>query len=280
MTPRTSILALALVGLAAIYLFVSAPEKLPETAGGGSAAVPVEKLFKVLAQQNDAARSLYTTEIVAAGQRAGLRFGEVWKRDGEDEGPLPALFLREAATSVQKTDVPLGLFLGSDFPISPSNKFNGRQGVAFEEVKKTRQAVFFRSEDTGAHTAMFPDFSSAPGCVSCHNEHLDSPKTDWKLNDVMGATTWTYPRSQVSSAEFAAAVLALRAGVKEAYEAYLRKAATMKRPPEVGTKWPREGYFLPSVEVFLAEFDRRGGGGALTGVLDALQGAGAKVKSP
>ena len=272
MNSRTYTLVLAALGVLGIYLFVTAPAKLPEQGGAqGGSAVPIETAFKIIAHQQATARAIYTAEIVGPGQKVGLKFGERWKREEVKEGPLPALLLREAAGNIKKTSVPIGLFLGSDFPISPSNKFVGVQATQFEQVKQTRKPVFFRSADTGAYTAMFPDFSRPQPCVTCHNNHPDSPKTDWTNEDVMGATTWTYPKGSVSPAELAKMVTAVRAAVKDAYSAYLKKAASLKNPPQIGTDWPRDGFFLPNADTFMAEVDRRGGGEALSAVLGALQ---------
>ena len=38
-----------------------------------------------------------------------------------------------------------------------------------------------------------PDVAVAPVCVSCHNEHPDSPKTDFELGDVMGGVVIRIP---------------------------------------------------------------------------------------
>jgi adenylate cyclase len=174
-----------------------------------------------------------------------------------EAGPLPALFLREASMALQKTRVPLGLFLGSDFPIAQSNKFSGIQADHFAKLRKTGEPEFFNAVDIGRFTAIFPDLAVAPGCVTCHNEHPNSPKTDWKLNDIMGATTWSYPKERVSLEELVQIVGALRASFGAAYDAFLTKVATFAKPPEIGDRWPAEGYFIPSKRAFLAEFERR-----------------------
>jgi len=75
-----------------------------------------------------------------------------------DQGPLPALFLREVATHLEKSSVPLSLFLGSDFPISSSNKFKGKQAEAFQTMRDTKgEAQFFYADDVKRYTAMFAD---------------------------------------------------------------------------------------------------------------------------
>src|SRR5262249_3886630 len=183
--PTSVIVALALAALA-VYLFVQAPAPLPEPTTAKGRTIPIETALAIVAAENDVARALYTSEIVGAGKAAGFAFDERWRDPAVQAGPLPALFLREAAKSLLKSPVRLGLFLGSDFPISPANRFTGRQQDASQKIGKTQKAEFFYAEDTQLYTAMFPDYASAPECVDCHNRHAQSPKKDWKLNDMMG----------------------------------------------------------------------------------------------
>ncbi len=42
-------------------------------------------------------------------------------------------------------------------------------------------------------TAVYADVAVAPVCTSCHNEHKDSPKRDFKLGDVMGGVVIRIP---------------------------------------------------------------------------------------
>jgi adenylate cyclase len=250
------LVALGLFVLAAIYLFATRPVPLQAEQATGR-TVSIETVFRVVAAENDVARKLWTADIVGAGGKVGLKFHEKWREPAMEAGPLPALFLREASMALQKTRIPLGLFLGSDFPIAQSNKFSGIQADHFAQLRKTGEPQFFNATDIGRFTAIFADRAVAPGCVTCHNEHPNSPKTDWKLNDIMGATTWSYPKERVSLEELVRIVGALRASFGAAYDAYLAKVATFAKPPEIGDKWPAEGYFIPSKRAFLAEFERR-----------------------
>jgi adenylate cyclase len=170
--------------------------------------------------------------------------------------------------SLQKSPVRLGLFLGSDFPISSSNLFKGKQNEMFQKIRQSKKPEFFYAEDTQLYTAMFADHASVQGCVTCHNEHPDSPKKDWVLNDMMGATTWSHPSKEVTYEEAMAIVGAVRQGFRDAYEKYLEKTKTFTKQPEIGDRWPKEGYYLPSAEVFLAEFSRRASGGTVQRLLE------------
>ena len=104
---------------------------------------------------------------------------------------------------------------------------------------------------------MFADPAVAQPCIGCHNNHEQSPKHDWQLNDVMGAATWMYPAAAVSLEDLLKAVMVLHQGIRDAYDAYLEKVKTYAHPPVIGELWPRDGYFLPSTEVFMQAFLQR-----------------------
>jgi adenylate cyclase len=236
-----------------IYLFASAPAPLPERKNKIPRLISVNQAFAILARENDAARSLYTDKIVGAGQRAGMEFREDWKERSVEAGPLPALFLRGTARFLEKHPLPLSLFLGSDFPISTANKFKGVQEKYFEQMKKDKQPKFFFDDKTGMYTAMFPDMASVQTCVSCHNKHPASPKKDWQIGDMMGATTWTFPEDSVTVEEIMDMVTAYRSGAKSTYNDLLKEVNDfkVKQKPLIGTYWPERGYYLPTADVFM-----------------------------
>lgn len=268
---RFTITVLSLLTLS-IYFFVSAPAPLPDESNS-SAQIPVERMFEILNAENKAVRSIWSKEIVGKGKEAGLKFDEHWKDNSVEAGPLPALFLRETAKVLEIDPTPLSLFLGSDYPISTSNKFDGRQQKSLESIRNNGKPEFFFSEDLKTHSAMFADVAVAQACVDCHNKHPDSPKKDWKLNDIMGATTWSYPKSKVTSDEIMQNVAALRKGFKTAYMEYLKKVATFEKKPEIGDKWPADGFYLPSLEVFMKKIDQEVSGNTLEGILTLLSQA-------
>jgi hypothetical protein len=248
---------LSLLGIVGIYLFAQSPMPLDNNEQAKGELIPVNTLFELVAKENNKAREQWTKKIVVAGKNAGLKFGEEWRKAGIDEGPLPALFLREVATQLEKSPVPLSLFLGSDFPISSANKFEGKQEEAFQNMRNTNgEAQFFFSQDVNRYTAMFADNVVVEGCASCHNEHPDSPKKDWVLNDLMGATTWAYPKEFVTRDELVKVLSELRGAFSKTYSSYLEKTKTYENSPEIGDKWPVDGYFLPSVEVFVNRFEK------------------------
>jgi hypothetical protein len=213
----------------------------------------VEQVLEMVAKENDITRTLYTKAIVGQGKKQGMKFDEDWRKNDVEAGPLPALFLRGVATSIKKGDVPLGLYLGSDFPVNNANKFTGKQAVLFEKIKMDQKPQFFYDEEQKLNTAMFADLASADACVTCHNDHKQTTKTDWKLGDVMGATTWQYPADSLSYKGAIDVLNAYAKGTVDIYMEYLDEIEHFKtsEKPVIGTKWPSDGNYLPTPEVFL-----------------------------
>ena len=263
--------AAAAVVLLGIYLFVTAPPELPDAAAGGR-MIPAETALALLDAESAAIRAMYTREIVGEGTKQGLAFREDWKKDGVQAGPLPALLLRETSNRLQMQVPELGLFLGSDFPLVKENLFKGEQAVHYQEVKRTLQPKVFFDKAQGRTTAMFPDRAAAPACVSCHNEHPDTPKKDWVLGEAMGATTWSYAGRQVSSETMLRMVRQLRQSAVEAYGSYLQKVSSYPAAarPAVGDKWPREGFYLPDREAFRKAVEAQNSAGTLNRLFAAV----------
>ncbi len=256
MSRRGAILtALALTALC-IYLFVTAPPPLVDDARPGR-TVSVDRLLEIVALENAALRTLYTKEVVGPGIRRGLVYDEKWLAPGARSGPLPAVMLRGIAVRLDRSAVPLGLFLGSDYAINRGNRFQGTQLEIFGGMRDDRSPRYFFDEGLGLRTAMFVDLAVAPACVECHSNHPKTPKTDWKLGDVMGATTWTYSATEVTIEELVQNIAELRQAFRATYQSYLDRARLFDPAPEIGARWPREGLYLPDVDTFMAEFARR-----------------------
>jgi len=49
----------------------------------------------------------------------------------------------------------------------------------------------------------------------------------------------------------------LRNGFIFAYSSFINKLKEYDSPPIIGNKWPKDGYFLPSISVFTTEINRR-----------------------
>jgi hypothetical protein len=103
---------------------------------------------------------------------------------------LPAQMFRETATILQESGSNISFSLLSLWPI---NKQNSPQTEAekngLEFVKANPGKNYYEKEKLGKKdyfTAVYPDNAVSKACVSCHNNHKDSPKKDFKLGDNMG----------------------------------------------------------------------------------------------
>ncbi|SON54787.1 hypothetical protein HDIA_1246 [Hartmannibacter diazotrophicus] len=111
--------------------------------------------------------------------------------------PLPAQMFRFGAELVaDKTDA----FSYSLLSLWPINKQNGPrtdvEKAGLEFVNDNPGEAYYGEEELGGQkyfTAVYADVAVAKGCVSCHNSHKDSPKTDFKLDDVMGGVVIRIP---------------------------------------------------------------------------------------
>jgi len=73
----------------------------------------------------------------------------------------------------------------------------------------------------------------------------------------VGRSPEDYPKGGVTLEEATQIVASLRSGIGAAYDGYLAKVRTFEKVPEIGERWPREGYFVPTRAAFLREHERR-----------------------
>jgi hypothetical protein len=144
----------------------------------------------------EASRTVYATTIVDKMQRQGVvKAAEQWR--DEHALPLPAQFLIETGRHVAEKGSGVKYRLASLTPIYvwnlPNNDFE-KKGL--DAVIKDPDKPFTGFTQVGQKRffqAVYPDFAVAESCVACHNQHPNSPKRDYKLNDVMGGVIITIP---------------------------------------------------------------------------------------
>ncbi|MEM7019427.1 MAG: DUF3365 domain-containing protein, partial [Pseudomonadota bacterium] len=63
-------------------------------------------------------------------------------------------------------------------------------------IKDNPGENFYGEEELGGvkyFTGVYADVAVSPACVSCHNEHKDSPRDDFKIGEVMGGVVIRVP---------------------------------------------------------------------------------------
>lgn len=114
--------------------------------------------------------------------------------------PLPAQMFRFGAEMVaDKTDK----FSYSLLSLWPVNKQNAprtdAEKAGLEFVAKNKDQKYTAVEELGGKkyfTAVYADVAVAPVCASCHNDHKDSPRTDFKVGDVLGGVVIRIPMTE------------------------------------------------------------------------------------
>lgn len=142
-------------------------------------------------------RTVYTRLIVnrLAAKEKVIKASEHF----EDEKALvlPAQMFRFGAEmSAEKTDS-FSYSLQSLWPVNKQNAPKTEaEKTGLQYVADNVGENYYTEEELGGtkyFTAVYPDIAVAPVCVSCHNEHKDTPRTDFKLGDVMGGVVIRIP---------------------------------------------------------------------------------------
>ena len=143
----------------------------------------------------EANRNNYTDNVVVKLQREGVPAHEHWK---DERGvPLPAQFLMESGRLVALKDLNFSFRLASLTPIYVWNGANSdleREGLAAVQQDPSQPHYgIVRKGDLRLFQVIYADRAVSQACVDCHNSHPNSPRQDYKLNDVMGGIVITFP---------------------------------------------------------------------------------------
>jgi Protein of unknown function (DUF3365) len=147
----------------------------------------------------EADRTVYTKLIINRLQNEEklIKASEHWQDD--KALVLPAQMFRYGAEMVAEKGVPFSYSLLSMWPVNKQNapkteaEKTGLQFIAANPGKN-----YYSEEklgDTKYFTAVYPDVAVAPACVNCHNKHPDTPRSDFKIGDVMGGVVVRIPVS-------------------------------------------------------------------------------------
>ena len=166
------------------------------TAEGTVVSVPVETVADYLYAVIEADREVYTKHVVERMQIKGVVVAsENWEE--KNTLPLPAQFLMESGRVLGRKGIGVQYRLISLWPINKRNvartEFE-KEGLGTILTHQTKPYTGFVKEGgTRYFQAVYPDLAVAQACIGCHNSHPDSPKRDFKINDVMGAIVISIP---------------------------------------------------------------------------------------
>jgi hypothetical protein len=184
---------LVLAGVIGGYVGFEYQKIAGKSQGGIQPQSVADALHAVLA----ADRGVYAETIVnrLANQEKIIKATEHWK--DEKTLPLPAQMLRMGSEKIAEQNLPFSYALLSLWPINKKNSPKTEvEKTGLQYVIDHPGENYYANEtlgDKNYFTAVYTDNAVSAACVTCHNTHPDSPRTDFKDNDVMGGIVIRIP---------------------------------------------------------------------------------------
>ena len=159
-------------------------------------SLPMETVADYVHAVIEANREVYTKHVVERLQAKGVAVAsENWEY--QNTMPLPAQLLMESDRVLEKNGSGIQYRLISQWPINKRNVASGefqKNGLIAILAHPTKPYTGYVKVGAARYfQAVYPDLAVTDGCIGCHNAHPESPKRDFKLNDVMGAMVISIP---------------------------------------------------------------------------------------
>jgi len=168
---------------------ISTVSVLSACSGGGSGGISPQSMADALHAVMEADRTVYTKLIVnrLVKEEKVIKASEHWKEQ----------MFRYGAERVAEKGVGFSYSLLSLWPVNKQNApKTDVEKTALKFIADNPGKNYYGEESLGGtkyFTAVYPDVAVAPACVSCHNAHKDTPRTDFKLGDTMGGVVIRIP---------------------------------------------------------------------------------------
>jgi hypothetical protein len=194
---RRWLLGISICVLVACGLLMQGCGSDTSAAAGG---ITPQKMADALHAVMESDRTVYTRKVVnrLVKDDKVIKASEHWQ--DEKALPLPAQMFRMGAEMVTEKNVGFTYSLLSMWPVNKQNKPKTKvekEGLQF--VAENLGKNYYGEEklgDTTYYTAVYADMAVAPACVDCHNDHKDSPRSDFKIGEVMGGVVIRIPLSK------------------------------------------------------------------------------------
>ena len=171
---------------------------------GTDESVSVKAMADALHLVMDSDRTVYTRKIVNRLTKKEKVIKASEHFDDDKALVLPAQMFRFGSELAMKRadkmdDVNFSYSLQSLWPVNRQNEpKTDAEKAGLKYVAENKGKNYYTVEELGGQkyfTAVYADTAVAPVCVSCHNDHKDSPRRDFKLGDVMGGVVIRIPVS-------------------------------------------------------------------------------------
>ena len=162
-----------------------------EKSAGIDPKIHTDSLFAVMKADRTNYTKLVVERLGPKGAGA-IQPDEHWKEIANG-APLPAQMFRAGAEAVAEMTSTFTYSLQSIWPINKQNAPRTKLEKEGLEFVANNPGDNFYGEETLGGVKYFTAVSVTAACVTCHNEHKDSPKTDFKIGEVMGGVVIRVP---------------------------------------------------------------------------------------
>jgi hypothetical protein len=142
-------------------------------------------------------RTVYTRNVVnrLQNEEKVIKASEHWEDD--KALPLPAQMFRMGAEMASAKNAGFTYSLLSLWPVNKQNEPRTEvEKTGLQYVVDNPGKNYYGEEklgDVDYFTAVYADTAVAPACITCHNDHKDSPRNDFEIGDVMGGVVVRIP---------------------------------------------------------------------------------------
>jgi len=144
----------------------------------------------------EAVREVYTSEVVNRLEGSSVVVTHDYERY-EHAVPLPATFTLSIADNLSPSIEGLSVRLYSEypFPFRGEVEMDDFERAAFDVLAAKPDSFFSQVQGAGADRVLryARGDTMRAECVSCHNSHPESPKTDWEVGDLRGVLAISFP---------------------------------------------------------------------------------------
>ena len=142
-------------------------------------------------------RAFYTAHVVhPLEEQEVVRAGSEW-RNQKNTIPLPVQVVNETSQMFSTQSTGLRYQLISLWPINRKNSPRDQvDKLSLETLKIKPERPITRVVKIDGQTyfhAVYADIALSSSCVTCHNNHPESPKKDYQIGDVMGGLVIEFP---------------------------------------------------------------------------------------
>ncbi len=185
-TPISLIFAVCIIALA--LMIPNMVRKNTEQEAIAQAETTVQQ-FKTL-------RAYYTKNVIKKITGTNDISPAINHQANPDNIPLPATMIHDLSSLLAEQGISIHLYSAFPFPNRESRQMDDFGSEAWRTLSQNPGTVFSRTEEVDGKTMVrvaVADRMVNQACVDCHNSRADTPKNDWKLNDVRGVLEVALP---------------------------------------------------------------------------------------